>query len=47
MTHEVNTILASTKRENNPNGATLKLLIRKEQLSEIKSNTVILKSLKT
>lgn len=46
MTHEVNTILASTKRENNPNGATLKLLIKKEQLPEIKSNTIVLQSLK-
>lgn len=46
MTHEINTILAATKRENNPNGATLKLLIKKEQLQEIKSNTVVLKSLK-
>lgn len=46
MTHEINTILAATKRENNPNGATLKLLIKKEQLPEIKSNKVVLKSLK-
>lgn len=46
MTHEINTIIAATKRENNPNGATLKLLIKKEQLPEIKSNKVVLKSLK-
>lgn len=46
MSHEINTIIAATKRENNPNGATLKLLIKKEQLPEIKSNKVVLKSLK-
>lgn len=46
MTHEINTIIAAAKRENNPNGATLKLLIKKEQLPEIKSNKVVLKSLK-
>lgn len=46
MTHEINTIIAATKRENNPNGATLKLLIKKEQLPEIKSNKIVLKSLK-
>lgn len=46
MAHEINTIIAATKRENNPNGATLKLLIKKEQLPEIKSNKVVLKSLK-
>lgn len=46
MIHEINTIIAATKRENNPNGATLKLLIKKEQLPEIKSNKVVLKSLK-
>lgn len=46
MVHEINTILAATKRADNPNGATLKLIIRKEQLPEIKENTGVLKSLK-
>lgn len=46
MTHEVNTVIAATKRANNPNGATLKLLIRKEQIEDLKNNVEIIKSLK-